>query len=249
MSNCSLARFGRFSVPVLAVVGASNSGKTRVAEGLVKYLSSRDLKVVAIKHCPHGHQIDGTGTDSARLFMAGAVVSIAVSPGHSTVVSRRSADTRLDEVVDGLPEGIDLVIAEGFKKCGAPKIMVLGGRSRIEYPENVIAEVGHGLPRLDVPWFGAEDYEGLTDFVLPRCMTPDTSEVRNSKISGDPQDNSRRNVRLVVDGQDIPLNRFASNAFAGTILGFVHSLHGIADAPRTIEIILSGSASRNRIDI
>ena len=60
------------TLPVIAVVGLSNSGKTRVAAALIQILASKGLRIAAVKHASHGHQVDRPATDSTRLFAAGA---------------------------------------------------------------------------------------------------------------------------------------------------------------------------------
>ncbi|MBT3942451.1 MAG: molybdopterin-guanine dinucleotide biosynthesis protein B [Chloroflexi bacterium] len=209
--------------PVISVVGASDSGKTRVAERLIRDLTARELRIASVKHCPHGHSINSDGTDSARLFAAGAVVSIAASPDQMTAVARTGPDISLAAIVESLPRNIDLVIAEGFKTSNASKIMVLGGDNPIDRPENIVAVVGDSAADTDVPWFHSDDSIGLTEYVLQQCgpITP-----------GD------RRVTLTVDGRKVSLNRFSSSAFSGTIEGFIRSLNGIPADARNVEITL-----------
>lgn len=207
--------------PVISVVGASDSGKTRVAEGLVRNLTARELRIASVKHCPHGHHINAKGTDSDRLFSAGAALSIAASPDQMTAVARTGEDTTLDEIVGTLPRDINLVIAEGFKQSRVDKIMVLGGKDRIDQPENIVAVVGDSDLDLNVPRFHPDDSNGLADFVLQKSAPT---------IPVDP------GVTLIVDGREIPLNRFPTEALSGTITGFIQSLNGIPDNPRTVEI-------------
>lgn len=68
------------SPPVVAVVGYSDSGKTRVAAALIELLSARGYRIAAIKHCLHGHQPARPHSDSERLYERGAVAVIASSP-------------------------------------------------------------------------------------------------------------------------------------------------------------------------
>ena len=101
---------------VLAVSGAHNSGKTTLLEKLIPLLRARGLKVGVIKHDGHDFTPDVPGTDSFRLREAGAE-GVAVFSG-----------SRLNEQ-DLLAlferHGYDLVLMEGFKESGWPKIEVV----------------------------------------------------------------------------------------------------------------------------
>ncbi len=57
---------------IIAVCGVKNSGKTTLLEKLVKELSKRGVKTAVIKHDGHDFACDIEGTDSYRLFEAGA---------------------------------------------------------------------------------------------------------------------------------------------------------------------------------
>ena len=108
--------------PVVAVVGLSNSGKTTVAERLVHILTAWGYRVAAVKHCPHGHEIGRSGTDTHRLFESGACAVVASSPGLVSRSERVEGDLDLESIVAALDA--DIVIAEGFKSSAAPKIVV-----------------------------------------------------------------------------------------------------------------------------
>ncbi len=108
--------------PVVAVVGLSNSGKTTVAERLVHILTAWGYRVAAVKHCPHGHDIGRSGTDTDRLFEAGARTVVASSPGLVSRSERVEGDLDLASIVATLDA--DIVIAEGFKSSAVPKVVV-----------------------------------------------------------------------------------------------------------------------------
>lgn len=128
-------------IPVIAIVGYSDSGKTRVATFLIQALTARGCRIAAIKHCHHGHQVvDRPSSDSTRLSRAGAIKTILSSPGQITSIEYTSGDTTLEEIVASLDNNYDLVVAEGFKKSTVPKVLVLGEKP-ISMPQNVIALV------------------------------------------------------------------------------------------------------------
>ncbi|MBQ10827.1 MAG: molybdopterin-guanine dinucleotide biosynthesis protein B [Planctomyces sp.] len=151
--------------PVVAIVGYSNSGKTRVAASLVKILSRQGYRVAAIKHCPHGHDSGPRDSDSRRLYDEGAIRVIASSPDKVTIQERVSHDASLATLASLVHEDADLVVAEGFKSSGAPKVLVLDDLSEPGPLRNVIATVnGDGGP-WGCPRYGFDDLESLAGLI------------------------------------------------------------------------------------
>jgi molybdopterin-guanine dinucleotide biosynthesis protein B len=66
-------------IPIVSIVGKSDSGKTTLLEKLVAELKSRGFRVGTIKHDAHSFEIDHEGKDSWRHKKAGASVSIISS--------------------------------------------------------------------------------------------------------------------------------------------------------------------------
>ncbi len=137
--------------PIVAVVGNSDSGKTTVAGAIVEKLSARGYRVAAIKHCPHGHQVDVPESETGRLYDAGAVAVVASSPDKRTRVDRLTGEAALASMAGEFTEDVDLVVAEGFKTDGVPKVLVLDGAPLSLPVDNVIAVVGDGDARSDSP--------------------------------------------------------------------------------------------------
>ena len=152
----------------IAIVGYSNSGKTRVATALIRNLAARGLRVAAVKHCHHPLQLDPPGKDSAKLLAAGAARVIATSPGHVASVQQVEGDPLLDQVVALLDNSYDLIVAEGFKNSTGPKVLVLGAEPMWPWPAGVIAVVS---PRpietpSTVPVYSFEDVNALAGQIL-----------------------------------------------------------------------------------
>ena len=59
-------------IPVIAVSGVKNSGKTTLLEKLIANLVARGIRVAVIKHDGHHFEPDVPGTDSYRHRSAGA---------------------------------------------------------------------------------------------------------------------------------------------------------------------------------
>ncbi len=111
---------------------------------LVRELKQRGYRVAAIKHCPHGHQLDQQGKDSARMLDTGADAVMAASPGQVTLVRRVPRERGLPDLVADLGEGYDIVLAEGFHDEPVPTVMVIAadGEGRSLANGELVATVG-----------------------------------------------------------------------------------------------------------
>ena len=110
---------------VLAVSGAHNSGKTTLLEKLHARSAQRvGLKVGVIKHDGHDFTPDVPGTDSFRLREAGAE-GVAVFSGSRYLLTEEFRLNEQDLLALFERHGYDLVLMEGFKSSGWPKIEVV----------------------------------------------------------------------------------------------------------------------------
>lgn len=109
---------------VLAVSGAHNSGKTTLLEKLIPLLRARGLKVGVIKHDGHDFTPDVPGTDSFRLREAGAE-GVAVFSGSRYLLTEEIRLNEQDLLALFERHSYDLVLMEGFKESGWPKIEVV----------------------------------------------------------------------------------------------------------------------------
>ena len=146
---------------VLAVSGAHNSGKTTLLEKLIPVLRSRGLKVGVIKHDGHDFTPDVPGTDSYRLREAGAE-GVAVYSGQRYLVTELLHLTEQDLLALFERHGYDLVLMEGYKSSGWPKIEVVR-KAISETPVSIqpLAIVGD-IPGAD---FGLEEIAPLADWI------------------------------------------------------------------------------------
>ena len=159
------------SPPVVAVVGYSNSGKTRVAASLIEILTERGYRVAAIKHCPHGHDAERQDSDSDRLYRMGAVAVIASSPDKRSLVERVHQDSSLASLASSFATPPDLVVAEGFKTSSVPKILVEDGERLADSVADIIATVGGDEEELGVPDYAIEDLDALANLVEKEFLT------------------------------------------------------------------------------
>jgi molybdopterin-guanine dinucleotide biosynthesis protein MobB len=107
----------RADVPILAVIGRKNSGKTTVVEGLISELARRKFQVAAVKHISQkSFSVDTRGKDTWRLSTAGANPVIAVSDEESIIKMKNGIrDFSLNAMLRVAEESkVDVLVLEGF---------------------------------------------------------------------------------------------------------------------------------------
>jgi len=157
--------------PVVCIVGRSGSGKTTVLEGLVRIFRGWGFRVGTMKHDPHGEmQWDQPGKDTWRHREAGAELVLGITPRWLWSSRRLDRPLTLSELLKEF-EGIDLVLAEGFKAEAAPKIEVIRqetGPDPLEGLQERWAVVSDLPVDLGVPCFRFEEVEALAAFLAQR---------------------------------------------------------------------------------
>ena len=152
---------------LLAVSGVKNSGKTAFIAKLIPALAALGVRTAVIKHDGHRFAPDREGTDTFRMLEAGAL-GAAVFDGEKFQAVKYASVTE-GELVSLFPEA-DLILLEGFKRSGYPKLEILReANSRIPVcdPSTLLALVTDTDVRLPgVPVYGLEDAEGVAALVL-----------------------------------------------------------------------------------
>ncbi len=115
------------SVPIIAVLGHKNSGKTTVIRVLCSYLRSKGLKVLAAKHIAHKEfTIDTPGKDTYVLRgCCGSVLYYADSKELGIILNNVDRNSVIDIIkVAARLLDVDIVLIEGFSKTvmGIPEI-------------------------------------------------------------------------------------------------------------------------------
>ncbi len=157
------------SIPIVCFVGRSNSGKTTFIERVIPELVRAGYKVATVKHAGHGFDLDTEGKDSWRHKRAGASSVAILSKGSMALFADVSDQPTVEEVRDRfLDKTYDLIIAEGWKHEGYPKIVIV--RDRLgEVPlstEGLLAVVSDKPVDLDVPAFGLDDVSAVASLIM-----------------------------------------------------------------------------------
>lgn len=113
--------------PVLQITGYQNSGKTTLAEELIAYAASRNLRIGSIKHHGHGGVPYGSidSKDSGRHLKAGAAIASAEGAGFLQLVNQENK-WGLDQLIHLYGSlSLDGILVEGYKQESYPKIVMV----------------------------------------------------------------------------------------------------------------------------
>jgi molybdopterin-guanine dinucleotide biosynthesis protein B len=210
-------------IPIVSIVGKSDSGKTTLIEKLLPELIRRGYRIATVKHDVHGFEVDREGKDSWRHKQAGAHTVIISSEKKIALIRDIEKDLTLDELRGRLVQDVDLILSEGYKKDIQPKIEIFRKEKHKELlctrEDNLVAIVSDQPFDVGVPCFGLDDMRGLADFIEGRFL--------KTKKNGE--------VSLRVNGKPVPLTSFVSDFVRNTVKGMVSALKGCQNAKR-IEI-------------
>lgn len=157
-------------IPVVSVVGKSDSGKTTLLEKILREAKRRGWRVATVKHDVHGFDMDKPGKDTWRHAQAGADIVVISSPNKIAVLEKVEEDQPLDEVVKRV-RGVDIIFTEGYKRSNKPKIEVF--RSEVHKdllcePEELLAIASDVTFENGVPCYGLDDAAGLCDLLAKK---------------------------------------------------------------------------------
>ena len=111
---------------VIGIIGWKNSGKTFIAQRIIKKLTQKGINVASIKRADHNFDIDTPNTDSYLHRKAGSKQVIVSSSKRWAKITEldNKKEKRLEELLKEL-DNTDIVIVEGFKKELHKKIEII----------------------------------------------------------------------------------------------------------------------------
>jgi molybdopterin-guanine dinucleotide biosynthesis protein MobB len=161
-------------IPVVSIVGESDTGKTTLIEKIIPELVRRGYRVATIKHHKHGFDIDHEGKDSWRHKQAGAALTVLSSPRRVAVVEDVAKDHDIAELRDMYIRSVDIILTEGFKRNSHPKIEVFRADRKKDLisrgDENLLAVAGDKPPQVGVPCFDGNDVVGIVDLIANKFL-------------------------------------------------------------------------------
>jgi len=160
------------TVKVVSFVAKSGTGKTTLVEQVIAELKRRGYRVGAIKHDAHRFDIDHPGKDSHRFTAAGADTMLISSPAKLALVKQHASSPPIEELLAAYFGDVDIVLTEGFKKSGLPKIEVHRAAHSAEllcrgavHDPSLLAVASDAPLDLDVPLLDLNDPAAVADFV------------------------------------------------------------------------------------
>jgi molybdopterin-guanine dinucleotide biosynthesis protein B len=222
-------------IPIVSIVGKSDSGKTTLIEKLLPELTRRGYRIATVKHDVHGFEVDQEGKDSWRHKQAGAYTVVIASPDKVAMIRNVERDLTLDEIRGKFIQDVDLLLSEGYKKDVQPKIEIFRKEKHKKLlctkKDKLVAIVSNRKFNIGVPCFDLDDMHGLADFIEKRFLTLKKGNE----------------TTLKVNGKSVPLKPFIRDFLSRSIKGMVSSLKG-CDTAKSIEIrIEEGEPSRSSL--
>jgi len=215
-------------MPIIAVVGSRQSGKTTTVEAMVRGLSKKGYRVATAKHIPEADfTIDTKEKDTWRHAQAGAKTIMSVAPNELTIIKKvDTTEYDLNALVEQCEKEADILILEGFRKLVAknlsiPKVVTVKTVKEVtetsEYFKPILVFEGSAkvevedlkIPKIDV----LKEPQKLIEIVDKR-VGPIIKKRRASKET----------LEIHVNQKTLPLNPFVKNFVRNVILAMVSTL-------------------------
>ena len=156
---------------LIGLAGWSGSGKTTLLTALIPALIARGRTVSTVKHAHHAFDVDKPGKDSYVHREAGAREVLISSRNRWALMHehRGASEPDLRDLVTHLGP-VDLVLVEGFKREGHPKIEIHRAEvgKPLLYPDDpqmVAIASDPVLTGAPIPHVSLNDIEAIADLV------------------------------------------------------------------------------------
>jgi len=181
---------------------------------LIRELKSRGYRVATIKHSPRESDFDEPGKDSWRHIQAGSDATAVSSPDKVVLIKPVAQEATVDEVASLLGEDYDIILAEGFKQGGAPKIEVhrKNGGTLIEGLKKLIAIVTDEPLETRARQFSPEDTGALADLLEKGFIKPQSERIS-----------------LYVNNTPVTLTLFPRQFISNVVLAMASCLKGVGE--------------------
>ena len=161
-------------LPIVCVIGYSNSGKTRAVVGLIQILTRRGYRVATAKHCHDGFQLDVEGKDRWQHKQAGAIATLMSGGGRIGLIQDTPESIFLNAIAEQCMRDADILFAEGFSRETHPKILVVSGETfeAAKHPDDptIFAVISAAPFNSQYPQFSFVEMEDLTSLIGERFL-------------------------------------------------------------------------------
>jgi molybdopterin-guanine dinucleotide biosynthesis protein B len=158
-----------YAMKIIAFVGHSDTGKTRLITKLIAEWKRRQRTVSVIKHCSHGFTLDIEGKDTWHFMEAGADNVSMVSPEKTATIKKTNLEPDFLEIAESAFPTSDIVIIEGGHKAkNIKKIEVMREAisENIKTPrDELLAVVSESKKDFDMDLFHPDQINEIIDFI------------------------------------------------------------------------------------
>jgi molybdopterin-guanine dinucleotide biosynthesis protein B len=175
-------------VRIIGVAGWSGAGKTTLLDRVIPLLVAQGVSVSTVKHAHHAFEIDKPGKDSWRHRQAGATEVLVASSARWALMRelRGAPEPGLADLLTRLSP-VDLVIVEGFKRWGHPKIEVFRaalGKPALHPQDPAIVAIASdaALPDAPIPVVPLDDAAAIAALMLKRAARLESLQFHGSII-------------------------------------------------------------------
>lgn len=171
--------------PIVSFVARSGTGKTTYLEGLIDALGDLGVRVMAVKHDVHGFEVDREGKDTWRFRQAGARQVLIANAHKMALMGSVDGEQPLRTLVARYARDVDLVLTEGYRRSGMPKVLVqrqgarepmdmatAGGAESLGGEVIAVASDYEVAPGADLPRFALDRPADLAAWLVDRFVAP-----------------------------------------------------------------------------
>jgi molybdopterin-guanine dinucleotide biosynthesis protein B len=185
-------------------------------------MKARGHRVATVARSDEGPALESLAKDTERYASAGSEMIVVGSPDAVTCVRRVEGEASLDELVWTAGEEYELILAEGFRESGFPKIEVhraaVGG-GLVCRKDELLAVASDTPLDIDVPRFGLDDAASLADLIEAKVLATVLPE----------------DASVYVDGVHLPIALFVRKMIASTVIAMLRNLKGVSQ-PRSLRV-------------
>jgi molybdopterin-guanine dinucleotide biosynthesis adapter protein len=233
---------------IIGIYGYQDTGKTRLAEEVIRALTKKGYSVSSVKHTSHRTSVDSEGKDTWRHWSAGSDPVVFSSGSETTII--KHSKMPIEKIAEMVKREFnpDVIIIEGYKDGPFPKVAVgeiapkkgtvlsnPSPKRLLDYLEKEVAveRVRAILPGMDCGTCGLDCEELARAIVSGKKSLKDCTELPDT------------GVKIIVGGEQLAMTKFPASFVDDTIRGMLSSLKGYVPG-KEVEIRLEPKSEATR---